>query len=752
MKLFMTFITSSLVSLLLTGCVSKPETLSNLDYVDPHIGGVGHMLKPTRPNVQLPNQIIRMHPIRTDYLDDQISFFPLTMKSHREGELFGIMPYASSVNDETWKNKQTYDHDLETVQPFYFSTYFIDSEIGVEFTPGSKTGFYKFTFPHKSKKLVKLQINLSGEWNIISGNSISGEEVFEGMKAYVYGEFNIQGNASLNQQTTVNTRRSKSKQEPVALFEFLKEENQLIKFKYGISFISKEQAKTNLNKEIPDWNFESLKNNGEKAWMEKLDRIQVKGGTDAQRRTLYTSLYRCFERMVNISEDSKYYSSYDHKVHESDHNFYVDDWVWDTYLAQHPLRMLLDSEVEADMLQSYVDMYEQSGWMPQFPLLYKDDPVMNGFHSTIVFLDAWRKGIRNYDIEKAYEGIKKNATEATMLPWRNGPKTELDNFYRENGYYPALEPGEKETYEEVDSFEKRQSVAITLAHSYDDWALAEMAKEMGNKKDYEFFIDEAKNYQNLYNPEHKLFWPKNAKGDWINIDPKFDGGPGGRDYYDENNGYTYSWQVQHDIHGLIKLMGGRKEFINNLDQLFREDLGRSKYQFWAKFPDATGLVGQYSMGNEPSFHIPYLYNYAGEPWKTQKRIRFLLDVWFKDNIFGIPGDEDGGGMTAFVVFSSLGFYPVTPGLPIYNIGSPLFEEVKIQLDNGNTFTIIANNCSKVNKYIQSAKLNSVELNQSWFTHEDILKGSTLQLEMGAYPNKKWGSSPESAPPSSVGIK
>ncbi|MEA1876072.1 MAG: GH92 family glycosyl hydrolase, partial [Bacteroidota bacterium] len=208
-------------------------------------------------------------------------------------------------------------------------------------------------------------------------------------------------------------------------------------------------------------------------------------------------------------------------------------------------------------------------------------------------------------------------------------------------------------------------------------------------------------------------------------------------------------QAQHDIHGLIKLMDGREKFIENLDQLFREDLGRRKWQFWAKFPDATGLVGQFSMGNEPSFHIPYLYNYAGEPWKTQKRIRFLLDVWFQDNIFGIPGDEDGGGMTAFVVFSSMGFYPVTPGLPIYNIGSPVFEEVKIQLDNGKTFTIVANDCSKVNKYIQSASLNGKTLNRPWFTHNDIMNGATLELDMGSLPNKQWGSAMKSAPPSSA---
>ena len=750
--LWRTFIAITLAVLLLPGCISKPDTMTNLDYVDPHIGGIGHLLLPTRPNVQLPNQIIRMHPIRTDYLDDQISFFPLTMISHRQGELFGILPYSSDIKEKKWNKRQTYDHDLEIVRPNYYSTYLIDSDIQAEFTPGNKTGYFKFIFPEESNKLIKLQINQSGKWYIISNNSISGEEVFYGMKAFVYGEFNLPGNASLNKQPRLNSRGKIIKQEPVALFEFPKEENQTIEFKYGISFINTEQAKANLDNEIPAWDFDVLKNRGEKAWSDKLDRIMVKGGTDAQRRTFYTSLYRCYERMVNINEDGRYYSAYDHQVHKSDRDFYVDDWAWDTYLAHHPLRMLLNPEEEADMLQSYVDMYEQSGWMPQFPLLYIDNPAMHGFHSTIVFLDAWRKGIRDYDIKKAYEGIKKNATEATMLPWRNGPKTELDHFYRKNGFYPALKPGEKETVKEVHGFEKRQSVSITLAHSYDDWAFAEMARELGKTEDYEYFIREATNYHNLYRPDKKLMWPKDAKGEWIDIDPKFDGGPGGRDYYDENNGYTYAWQAQHDIHGLIKLMGGREIFTATLDQLFRENLGRSKWQFWAKFPDATGLVGQFSMGNEPSFHIPYLYNYAGEPWKTQKRIRFLLDVWFQDNIFGIPGDEDGGGMTAFVVFSSMGFYPVTPGLPVYTIGSPVFEEVCIKLDNGRTFTILANNCSRVNKYIQSASLNGETLDRPWFTHDDIINGGTLELEMGPYPNKQWGTSPGAAPPSSVNYK
>ncbi|MCX6228394.1 MAG: GH92 family glycosyl hydrolase [Bacteroidia bacterium] len=737
------------LTILISAFAPAPEKKSNLDYVDPYIGGMGHLLHPTRPNVQLPNQMIRMHPMRADFLDDQISSFPLTMISHRAGELFGVLPGTGTPKSDNWKARQTYDHDLEIVRPYYFSTYLIDEDIKTEFAPGNKVGYFRFTFPSKSNKTLRFQINQEGHWEFFANNTLVGEEQFFGMKAYVYGEFNQNGSAQLKSEPRFIKKTNKTKQEPTAWIEFSKDEPKPVEFKYAISFISVEQAKANLKNELSSWDFDGLKNKGEQVWAEAMNQIEVKGATEAQRRTFYTSLYRTYERMVNINEYGHYYSSYDKKVHATDRDFYIDDWVWDTYLANHPLRMMLQPKKESDMLNSYTQMYEQSGWMPQFPLLHIDNPAMNGFHSTIVFLDAYRKGIKGYNVEKAYEGTRRNGYEATLLPWRNGIKCSLDTFYREKGFYPALMPGEVETVKEVDSFEKRQSVAITLGASYDDWALSEMAKELGHKKDQDYFHKQSTNYRNLYRPEKTLMWPKNAKGDWIEIDPKFDGGPGGRDYYDENNGYTYQWQVQEDIHGLVKLMGGREKFTANLDQLFREDLGRTKFQFWAKFADATGMVGQYSMGNEPSFHIPWLYNYAGEPWKTQKRVRFLLDVWFQDNIFGIPGDEDGGGMTAFVVFASMGFYPVTPGLPIYNIGSPVFEEVKIKQTNGKTFTIKAHNYAKGNKYIQSAKLNGQPLNKPWFTHAELLNGATIELEMGDYPNKKWGASVDAAPPSSI---
>ena len=283
---------------------------------------------------------------------------------------------------------------------------------------------------------------------------------------------------------------------------------------------------------------------------------------------------------------------------------------------------------------------------------------------------------------------------------------------------------------------------MTLGHSFDDWALAQFAKELGKEADHDFFMKKADNYKNLYWPEKGFFMPKDSKGQWIDIDPKFDGGMGGRDYYDENNGWTYLWQVQHDLAGLIELMGGKQMFESRLDQLFRESLDRSKYETWAKFPDFSGIVGQFSMGNEPSFHIPYLYNLTDSPWKTQKKITMLLDAWYPDNIFGIPGDEDGGGMSAFVVFSFMGFYPLVPGIPVYTIGSPVFDEVTITLPGGKLFTVIATRINMTDKYIQKAWLNGEPLNVPFFTHEDLSGGGVLKLEMGPYPNRQWGVVPD----------
>ena len=712
------------------------ENLDNVKYVDPQIGGVAPFLQPTRTRIHLPNSMVRMYPERKDYRDDQITSFPLTTRKHRSDLLFNIMPVSGNVN-ETKKPISAWDQDLEIAHPHYYSTWLEDYNITTEFTPSAQAGIFRFSYQNKNTRKLYLR-DLSGDdWQLNDDGSITGTESFEGMQAYVY--------AIINQKGTFSS--TKFDNDKVNSWITFNDTNNVkpVQFKYGLSFISTEQAQKNLEREIPDFDFENIKEKAHKRWSEVVNQIEVEGGTEAYKRTFYTALYRSYERMINITEDGKYYSNYDKKIHEGEQDFYADDWVWDTFLALHPLRYILQPEMESDMMASYVRMYEQSGWLPQFPQIHGDAPPMNGFHSTIMLLDAHRKGVKNFDAEVAFEAMKKNALEGTMIPWKMGAVAPLDKLALKLGYFPGLHPGEKETEPRVHGFEKRQSVAVTLAQGYDDWALAQFAKELGKEDDYKYFSKTAEKYKNLYWKEKGFFMPKDANGNWIDIDPKFDGGMGGRDYYDENNGWTYLWNPQQDILGLQGLMGGRKIFEERLDQLFREDLGRSTYALNARFPDFTGIVGQYSMGNEPSFHIPYLYNFTDSPWKAQKKIRMLLNTWFKDNIFGIPGDEDGGGMSAFVVFSAMGFYPITPGIPVYTIGSPLFSKISINLPNGKKFTIHAPNCNKTNKYIQAATLNGKELKGPWFTHDDLIDGATITLQMGKYPNKNWGKDFENIP-------
>ena len=388
-------------------------------------------------------------------------------------------------------------------------------------------------------------------------------------------------------------------------------------------------------------------------------------------------------------------------------------------------------------------------WMPTFPEVTGDSRRMNSNHAVASFIDAHRKGLSRFDMGKAYDAAKGAITEKTLAPWSGMPAGELDAYYKEHGYIPALYEGEEETIPEVHRFESRQPVAVTLGTVYDEWSLAQIAKELGKEEEYEYFINRSLNYRRLYNSETGFFHPKDNKGEFIlPFDYKFSGGMGARKFYGENNAWVYRWDVPHNVADLIELMGGREQFINNLDATFTEPLGRSKYAFYAQLPDHTGNVGQFSMANEPSLHVPYLYNYAGQPWKTQKRIRKLLSEWFRNDLMGVPGDEDGGGMSAFVAFSQMGFYPVTPGMPSYNIGSPVFEKSVINLSNGKTFTITAENVSAENKYIQSATLNGKEWNKPWFNHSDLENGGELVLIMGPKANKDWGAAPELAPPSS----
>jgi len=694
---------------------STNERKRGLNYVDPTIGGVGLILEPTRPLVHLPNSMVRIHPLKKDELDDRIGGFPLTVISHRIGSAFAFLPVFG--DDDPWQS--TILIHTQEAHPYSYEVSDARTYDRVAVAPGAKSGVFQMERADGSTthRLRFSIINASGFIKAQGDSALVGEEDYNGMKVFFYASFDgtlqdIEEQGPENRKNvlaTVNATGSK------------------LDLRYGISYISIEQAKANLEQEIAQKDFTAVKAEAEQAWDKVLSKVQVRGWDEAKKRVFYTALYRTYERMVDINEHGQYYSAYDHQVHQSDEPFYVDNWIWDTYIASHPLNMILDPEKDQAMIRSYIEMYRQTGWMPSFAVTFGDWPAMVGNHASAWMADAWAKGLRDFDVKAAYEGLRKNSLEATLLPWRNGPPSELDDFYNEHGYFPALAPGQPETVDRVDpNWEKRQAVSVTLENSFSDWCIAQLAEPAGKGEEKELFLKRAQFYHHVFRQDKGIVWPKDANGNWIE---PYDPSLSGREYFTEVNAYTYNWHVKHDLAGLFQLMGGKAVAEAKLDELFRADLGLPKWKFWAVQPDASGLVGQFVMGNEPSLHIPYLYNYLGSPWKTQKRIRMLLDTWFTDNVFGMPGDEDGGAMSAWVVFSMMGFFQMTPGVPVYTIGSPSFEEVAIQLPNGKEFKVIAKGNSPQHVYVQRAALNGKELKELFFTHEQLMEGGVLELEM-----------------------
>jgi predicted alpha-1,2-mannosidase len=750
MKATKILITVTAIILLNYNCTStQQKTAEPVDYVNPYMGNISHLLVPAFPTIHLPNSLLRVYPERKDYTGLLLRGLPLMITSHRGSSAFNLSPFQG--DEKNIRPTVSYSYDLEKTTPYSYSVYLDEQETGIDFAVSHQSALYKISYGKDQESFLIIN-SRNGElkWD---GKAISGyQDLDNNTKVYIFleSDINALGSGVYKDGAILKGETAAEGRNACIVLNYPSDAS-VIHVRYGISFIDESQAKRNLKREIKNYDIDHLAVQGRKIWNETLGKIQVKGGSADDLAVFYTSLYRTYERPVNITEDGRYYSAFDGKIHDSDGSpFYTDDWIWDTYRATHPLRVICEPEIETDIINSYLRMAEQmpDNWMPTFPEITGDSRRMNSNHAVATVIDAYRKGLRGFDLEKAYESCRKGIMEKTLAPWSGKPAGELDRFYRDNGYIPALNEDEKETIPEVHPFERRQPVAVTLGTAYDEWCLSQIAKELGKTEDYEYFLKSSYNYRNLFNAGTGFFHPKDSKGSFIMpFDYKFSGGQGARGYYDENNGWTYRWDVQHNVADLIDLMGGREKFIANLDATFVEPLGKSKFEFYAQLPDHTGNVGQFSMANEPSLHIPYLYNYAGQPWKTQKMIRTLLAEWFRNDLMGIPGDEDGGGTSAFVVFSKLGFYPVTPGSPTYNIGSPVFTESVMKMDNGKEFRIKAINCSDDNKYIQSAKLNGKEWNKPWFSHDDIKDGGLLELVMGNKANKAWGSSPEAVPPS-----
>lgn len=730
----------SLISVsMLKGFSQARMTKDYVDYVNPYMGNISHLLVPTYPTVHLPNSLLRVYPERGDYTSDRLFGLPLIVTSHRGRSAFNLSPMVKLPGG--LKPVQLYSYDQEEIHPYAYSVLLDQENIQVDYALSHQSGMYTFTFPSTSTKYLQFNSQEGKlQWD---GQGLSGmQDIGNGTHVYIYAvpESEPVAVKRLQGQQLENATEAAGKNSCLVL-EF-NQAGTSLRMKYGVSFIDAAQAKANLKREISDFDQKKLAEKGRKIWNDALGKIAVEGDNESNKHVFYTSLYRTYERPVNISEDGRYYSAFDGKVHQDEGKpFFTDDWIWDSYRAHHPLRVLLDPNTESMILNSFVRMSEQmeQPWLPTFPEITGDSRRMNSNHGVATLLDAYRKGVRNFDIKKAYLAAKGAITEKTLAPWSGKAAGKLDEFFKEKGYIPALYPGEKETIPEVNGFERRQPVAVTLGTSYDLWCLAQLAQELGIKADYELFMKQSFNYRNLFNEQTKFFHPKDDKGNFIMpFDYVFSGGQGAREYYGENNAWIYRWDVQHNIPDLIKLMGGNELFVKYLDEMFQQPLGRSKFDFYAQLPDHTGNVGQFSMANEPALHIPYLYNYAGQPWMTQKRIHKLIGEWFRNDLMGVPGDEDGGGMSAFVVFSQMGFYPVTPGSTSYSIGSPFFQKVSIQLPNGKSFVIIGKNASAKNKYIQSAKLNGQPLNVPQLTHADVLKGGTLEFVMGDSANRNWG--------------
>ena len=726
--------------------------LECVDYVNPYIGNISHLLVPTFPTIQLPNSLMRIYPTRGDYTSERLEGLPVVVTNHRERSAFRI----SVTQGTELKPIISTSWDQERVTPYSYYVQIADNTIDVSLAVSHQSAIYDFEFSNPDQPATVILCSDNGKMNAQGSHAEGYQQLSSSMRIFFSGEFSVKPlecGVLRDGDIQSGQARAEGRQASVA-FRF-PAGTRKVSLRYGISLIGETQASHNLAREQKGFNRLAVEKKGRKVWNETLGHIQVKGGSEDQKTVFYTSYYRTFERPVCLSEDGRYFSAFDGKIHYDDGvPFYTDDWIWDTYRAAHPLRALIFPAVEENIISSYLLMAEQMGtkWMPTFPEMTGDTRRMNSNHGVAMVADVLYKGLQ-VDADRAFEYCRRGIEEKTLAPWCGNPAGWIDDFYKQHGYIPALNEGEKETDPNVHGFEKRQPVAVTLGTSYDEWCLSRIAQWRGDEENRQKYLRLSYNYRNVWNAETRFFHPKDKDGRFLpNFDYRFGGGLSAREAYDENNGWTYRWDVQHNLADLARMMGGREQMVANLDQTFTEGMGRGKREFYNQLPDQTGNIGQFTMANEPSLHIPYIYNYAGAPWKTQKRIRQCLGTWFRNDVMGVPGDEDGGGLTSFVVFSSMGFYPVTPGFPIYNIGSPLFTDVQVSLPGGKTFRIVAKDCSDTNKYIQSAKLNGKPLDKPWFTHDDIKKGGTLVLEMGSRPNKSWGSAADCAPPSADAIQ
>ncbi len=791
MRYYILFIIFSLF-IYKTSCSQIIEKNKPVDYVNPFVGTdfFGH----TFPGASLPFAMVHLSPdVGTQgwtycagyiYSDNSIIGFSHTHWSGvgmvNGGEVMlmpvvndklQIVPGTPEEPDGGYRSR--FDHANESASPGYYSVLLKDYNVKVELTSTKRAGFHRYTFPKANGSKIILDLghqigeisdDAISELNFVNENTIEGVKSAGLGKVYFVARFSkpflYYGTFDASYYTpesggSVFPYKSAEKGNKIGAFvSYHTSENEQILVKVGISYTGIDGARKNLDAEIPGWDFDGVRNNAKEIWSNELSKIKIDNTTEENKEVFYTAVYHSLlAQYISQDVDGKYFGS-DHKIHTAEgYDFYGSFSCWDTYRSQHPLLTLIAPDHVNDFIKSIVAKTKNYGWLPAQHFLNIFGETMVGDHLIPVIVDAYVKGYRDYDVEFLYDAMRKKALEnpAPPVPEFAG-RSGLDD-YKKLGYTPV----DKVT----------ESVPNTLELAYDDWCIAQLARELGKDDDYKLFIKRAGNYKNLWDSETQFMRPKMADGTWLEMlngreqeivkngehsyykyfDPLLVGRRPNR-YYTESNAWQYVWSVQHDVQGLIDLFGGEKAFIKKLDTFFE----MSPVITPPKYVGVVGTIGQYVQGNQPSHHVAYLYDYAGEPWKTQQRARQVTGQLYKPGEGGICGNEDMGSLSSWYVLSSMGIYQVTPGIPVYAIGSPLFGKVTIQLPGNKTFTITANNNSKENKYIQSATLNGKRFNRTWITQNEITAGGALVFEMGPEPNKKWGTGKNSAPPSMSKIR
>jgi len=723
---------------------SSESNKSLTKYVDPFIGTGGH--GHTYPGATVPFGMLQVSPDNGiskwdwcsgyHYSDSiTIGFSHLHLSGTGIGDLADIrfMPVNKKVDltkeiksRDDVPYKSSYSHLNESASPGYYSVLLKDFNIKAELTSSLRAANHKYTFAKGDTQTVVIDLGFAINWDkglassikIIDENTISGYRHSKGwaknQKVFFVAKFSkpILEHVFVNDGLEVKKDKVLGEKTYAQLL-FDEKSGEELQVKVSLSSVSIENALKNIASSGESFDFEAVKNVAEKGWNSNLSKIEVESNNEDLKTTFYTALYHTQIAPVTFSDVNGEFRK-ENDVIEKAEGFtaYSTLSLWDTFRAEHPLLSILQTEKVADIINSMLSYYETKKILPVWTLYGNETNTMTGYHSIPVIAEAYIKGIKGFDIEKAYEAMK-----TTMMQDERG----LDH-YKKYGYIP---------HNLLD-----ESVTITLEYAYNDWCVAQIAKELGKTEDYNYFLNRSRAYEHLFDAETGFMRGKDETGKaWKEpFDPKYSAHRVHAEYT-EGNAWQHSWFVLHDVDNLIKMHGGEDNFTDKLEQLFTES---SEITGENVSVDISGLIGQYAHGNEPSHHIAYMYNYANKPWKTQYWVREILKTQYNTTPEGLSGNEDCGQMSAWYVFSSLGLYPYSPASGDYQIGSPIFEKSTIKISDSISFTIIAENVSDANMYIQSATLNGKDFNRTTITHKELLQGGTLQFVMGNTPNKSWG--------------